>query len=87
MANKVYWTTAKGQKIDIDSMDVDHLRNILKVIIKANNNLTRRSSSQINGELAQDDQDKIDFYKALKFDFKNQSEEDDFLEGEDLFSI
>ncbi len=32
--DKVYWTTKNGNKIDIDKMDVDHLRNCLKMIVR-----------------------------------------------------
>lgn len=32
--NKVYWTMKNGEKIDIDEMDVSHLRNALKLIVR-----------------------------------------------------
>ncbi len=32
----VYWTTKEGEKIDVDKMDIDHLRNVLKMIIRKN---------------------------------------------------
>jgi hypothetical protein len=31
----VYWTMKNGQKIDVDTMDIQHLRNSLKMLIKA----------------------------------------------------
>ena len=31
--DKVYWTNSKNQQIDVDSMDENHLRNTLKMII------------------------------------------------------
>lgn len=34
--NKVYWTTKDGNKIDVDKMSIEHLRNTLKMIIKQN---------------------------------------------------
>ncbi len=34
MSNKVYWTMKNGQKIDVDTMDINHLRNTLKMIIR-----------------------------------------------------
>ena len=38
MENKIiYWTTKDGQKIDIMSMDVNHLRNVLKMIVNNSN--------------------------------------------------
>lgn len=30
-----YWTTRSGEKIDIDKMSVSHLRNVLKMIVRA----------------------------------------------------
>ena len=29
----VYWTMKNGQKINVDTMDIQHLRNTLKLII------------------------------------------------------
>ena len=34
MKEKVYWTMKNGQKIDIDEMDINHLRNTLKMIVR-----------------------------------------------------
>lgn len=34
--NKIYWTTKDGEKIDVDKMDENHLKNVLKMIIKNN---------------------------------------------------
>ena len=36
MSNKeiIYWTMRNGQKIDIMEMDINHLRNVLKMIIR-----------------------------------------------------
>lgn len=33
---KFYWTTKDGKKIDVDKMELDHLRNVVKMIIKKN---------------------------------------------------
>jgi hypothetical protein len=30
----IYWTTKDGRKIDIDEMDINHLRNTLKMIVR-----------------------------------------------------
>jgi hypothetical protein len=51
----VYWTMKNGQKIDVDTMDVQHLRNTLKMIIK---NQVRVSAPvkpkfEIHGDIAQ----------------------------------
>ncbi len=34
--DKVYWTMKNGEKIDIDEMDINHLRNTLKMLIRNN---------------------------------------------------
>ena len=31
---KYYWTMKNGEKIDVDEMSEDHLRNVLKLIIR-----------------------------------------------------
>ena len=54
----VYWTMQNGQKIDIDTMDINHLRNTLKMIVRnkakvqANTAVTPRF--KFNGEIAQE---------------------------------
>jgi len=57
-----------GSKIDVDDMDVDHLRNTLKMIIRvieSKRDIKRasRRSFTVNGELAQEDADRYDLYK------------------------
>lgn len=65
MSDIVYWTMKNGQKISVDDMDVQHLRNTLKMIIR-NIEKTQSKRSQakfeIHGEIAQDiiDQGMID---------------------------
>jgi len=34
--NKYYWTMKNGKKIDVDDMSEQHLRNVLKLILKRN---------------------------------------------------
>lgn len=41
---KYFWKTKAGQKIDIDTMSIQHLRNVLKMIVK------KREESQIRGD-------------------------------------
>ncbi len=40
MSNKesIYWKQRNGELIDIDKMDINHLRNVLKMIVKNSNN-------------------------------------------------
>jgi hypothetical protein len=51
----VYWTMQNGQKIDIDTMDINHLRNTLKMIIKNQVRVkATRPKFQLHGEIAQE---------------------------------
>jgi hypothetical protein len=52
----VYWTMKNGQKIDVDTMDIQHLRNTLKMIIR--NQIRVQSAPvkpkfEIHGDIAQ----------------------------------
>ena len=52
---KVYWTMKNGQQIDVDQMEINHLRNTLKMIIRNQNKVVTKPKTkfQINGEIAQ----------------------------------
>jgi hypothetical protein len=52
---KIYWTMKNGQKIDVDTMDIQHLRNTLKMLIKAKRAVTTpvKPKFEIHGEMAQ----------------------------------
>lgn len=47
----IYWTMRDGKKISVDDMDINHLRNTLKMLIRA-----KRAQSvpkfQVHGEIA-----------------------------------
>ena len=55
---KVYWTMRNGQLIDVDQMDINHLRRTLKMII--NNKIKLQATKPVrkefkfNGEIAQE---------------------------------
>jgi len=61
----VYWTMKNGQKIDVDTMDINHLRNSLKMLIKA---LRAKSAPvskpkfQVHGEIASEFADMARLY-------------------------
>lgn len=85
---KYYWTMANGQQIDVDHMDITHLRNTLKMILRnveAQRALIAQQSRkkhhiQLNGDMAQqfhetyfaDQQHADDFFDDDEFDFMNQ---------------
>jgi len=56
LMENVYWTMKNGQKINVDTMDIQHLRNTLKLII---NNKARvittpvKLKFEIQGDIAQ----------------------------------
>ncbi len=61
----VYWTMKDGNKINVDHMDLNHLRNTLKMIIRAIDSSSPQVSKQrirMNGELANDDADMAMLY-------------------------
>lgn len=54
MENKTYyWVTRKGENINVDDMDIKHLRNTLKMIIK-NNQPKQKNKIEFNlrGDMA-----------------------------------
>lgn len=55
--DKVYWTMRNGQKISVDEMDINHLRNALKMVIRNQVKISEtKSLSQkftLNGDIAQ----------------------------------
>jgi hypothetical protein len=51
MKNKnYYWTTRAGDKINVDDMDIEHLRNALKMIIR--NSQSKENKFTLNGDMA-----------------------------------
>jgi hypothetical protein len=52
MKNKTYyWTTKTGDKINVDDMDLNHLRNALKMIIRNVENKPKRINFTLNGDM------------------------------------
>jgi hypothetical protein len=53
----VYWTMRNGKKVSVDDMDINHLRNTLKMLIRAKRATSKpepRHWSGLNGDIAQD---------------------------------
>jgi hypothetical protein len=66
MKDIVYWTTKDGTRINVDYMDENHLRNVLKMLIRTNNSSLPQVSKprfRMNGELANDDFDNAMLYR------------------------
>ena len=59
----VYWTMKNGQKINVDDMDIQHLRNTLKMLIKAKRAVTTpKPKFQVHGEIASEFADMARLY-------------------------
>jgi len=68
MKDKVYWTMQNGEKISVDDMDITHLRNTLKMLIR--NSQKREKRIGLNGDIAQmfnDDQQYEEDCDATEF--------------------
>ncbi len=64
MKNKTYyWTTKSGEKINVDDMDITHLRNALKMILRNIENKPKRINFTLNGDIANDFNDKMEEYE------------------------
>ena len=53
--NNIYWTTKNGHKILVDDMDIDHLKNTLKMIIRNQAKSVKvqpKNSFELNGDMA-----------------------------------
>ncbi len=81
----VYWTMRDGTKIDVDDMDINHLRNTLKMIIRNTNRIKSQPTTSRtfwpNGELAQEDALKYEMSKigvCADCDIDNEIHNDDF---------
>lgn len=51
---KQYWKTKSGQLINVDDMDIDHLRNVLKMILKNHSKRKLTQNFELKGEMAND---------------------------------
>lgn len=59
----VYWTMKNGQKINVDDMDINHLRNTLKMLIRAKRAVTTlKPKFQVSGEIASEFADMARLY-------------------------
>lgn len=76
---KVFWTMKDGTKINIDDMDINHLRNCLKMVVRQievnqiQKELKRREDF-LNGEIAQQMYDQMiieEFGSDEEYEFFN----------------
>lgn len=81
---KYYWTMQNGKQIDVDDMDITHLRNTLKMILRnveAKRALIAQEASrkkhhiELKGDMAQQ------FHETY---FADQQDADDVFDAEDF---
>lgn len=66
MSNQpVYWKQRNGELISIDDMDVNHLRNVLKMIVNNSNKHKKKQEFKLNGDMAQEFNNSFDDYSLL----------------------
>ena len=75
---KYYWTMKNGQKIDVDLMDENHLRNTLKMILRNIENAEAKEREiiktrfKLNGDIAQDHYDQMslaEYEDLMRYEF------------------
>jgi hypothetical protein len=53
MSNElVFWKMRNGELISVDNMDINHLRNVLKMIIRNNQKTKLQPKFTLNGDMA-----------------------------------
>lgn len=67
-----YWTTKSGSKINIDEMSIEHLRNTLKMIIKANQNVQKNYPHNISDAIAFSDEEVERLTNKSQYQFENE---------------
>jgi len=64
MENKIYyWETKNGDKINVDEMDITHLRNTLKMILRNMENQPKKINFKLNGDIANDFNDQMEEFE------------------------
>ena len=68
-SNPIYWEQRNGVLISIDNMDINHLRNTLKMIVKNSNKHKKQVAFELKGDMANEfnsnyecDADETDIY-------------------------
>lgn len=74
MRDKVYWKQADGRLISVDDMDINHLRNTLKMIIRNRQKVVvTKPKFTLNGDMAQE--------------FNDSQSEADYWDGDESFNF
>ena len=70
----IYWKQLNGKLISVDDMDENHLRNVLKMIIRNNQKTKLQPKFTLNGDMANE------FHESYLSD-----EDDDRFDDDDRF--
>ncbi len=64
MSNQpVFWKMRDGKLISVDEMDINHLRNVLKMIIRNSTNAKPKVEFKLNGDMAQSFNDDMELWE------------------------
>ena len=72
--NQVFWTMKDGTQIDVDTMDITHLRNTLKMIIRNIEAIKEIKLTHLHGEIAQQMYDQM-----IEEEFSSDSDYEIFI--------
>jgi hypothetical protein len=64
--NIVYWTTKDNRKINIDEMSVDHLRNIVKMIVKQSQDFQNTCPHNVDDAMSLEREEGESFFEKLR---------------------
>jgi hypothetical protein len=64
--NIVYWTTKDNRKINIDEMSVDHLRNIVKMIVKQTQHFQNTCPHNVDDAMSLEIEEGESFFEKLR---------------------
>ena len=71
---KYIWKTKDGKEINVDDMTIEHLRNVLKMIIRKKqntNNQLKKQEVKLNGDIANMFNDDMDLFD-LECEYDNE---------------
>lgn len=68
----VYWTMKNGTKINVDDMSIEHLRNTLKMIIKNNQSVPKKSPNNISDAYSFSDEEINRITNKSKYQQENE---------------
>jgi hypothetical protein len=66
----IYWTTKDGNKINIDEMSIEHLRNTLKLIVSKNQSI--KKTHPYNSIVPFSDKEIDKLLNKTKYQFENE---------------